>query len=48
LAELEKRGEAIDFRDVMIARIVIKNNLTLYTRNVKNFKRIEGINLYRI
>ncbi len=48
LAELEKRGEAIDFRDVMIAGIVIENNITLYTRNVKHFKRIEGINLYRI
>ena len=48
LAELEKRGEAIDFRDVMIAGIVIENNITLYTRNVKHFKRIERINLYRI
>lgn len=48
LAELEKRGEAIDFRDVMIAGIVIENNITLYTRNVKHFKRIAGINLYRI
>ncbi len=48
LAELEKRGEAIDFRDVMIAGIVIENNITLYTRNVKHFERIEGINLYRI
>jgi len=48
LAELEKRGEAIDFRDVMIAGIVIENNMTLYTRNVKHFERIEGINLYRI
>ncbi len=48
LAELEKRGEAIDFRDVMIAGIVIENNITLYTRNVKHFKRVAGINLYRI
>ena len=48
LAELEKRGEAIDFRDVMIAGIVIEKNIALYTRNVKHFKRIEGINLYRI
>jgi len=48
LAELEKRGEAIDFRDVMIAGIVIENNITLYTRNVKHFKRIAEINLYKI
>jgi tRNA(fMet)-specific endonuclease VapC len=47
LAELEKNGKAVDFRDVMIASIVIENNVTLYTKNLKHFKRIKGIRLYK-
>ena len=31
LSKLEKKGEAIDFRDVMIASIVIENDVALYT-----------------
>ena len=47
LSELEKKGKTVDFRDVMIAGIVIENDVTLYTRNLKHFKRIDGIKLYR-
>ena len=46
LSKLEKKGEAIDFRDVMIASIVIENDVALYTRNVKHFERVEGLKLY--
>ncbi|RLG55606.1 MAG: PIN domain nuclease [Candidatus Hydrothermarchaeota archaeon] len=46
LSKLEKKGEAIDFRDVMIASIGIENDVALYTRNVKHFERVEGLKLY--
>ena len=37
----------MDFRDAMIAGIVIENDAMLYTRNVKHFDRIEGMRLYK-
>ncbi len=46
LSKLEKKEEAIDFRDVMIASIVIENDVALYTRNAKHFERVEGLKLY--
>lgn len=48
LAELEKKGETINFRDVMVAGIILENNVILYTRNTAHFKRIIGLNLYQI
>lgn len=44
-ARLAVKGEAIDFRDAMIAGIAIENNLTLLTRNRHHFGRIEGLKL---
>ena len=46
LADLKKKGEIIDFRDVFIASIAITSDTTLFTRNVSHFERIEGIMLY--
>ena len=46
VAELEKKGQLVDFRDAMIAGIVIENDAMLYTRNVKHFERVERIKLY--
>ena len=46
LADLKKKGEIIDFRDVIIASIAITSDTTLFTRNVSHFERIEGIMLY--
>lgn len=46
LADLEKKGEIIDFRDVLIASIAITTDTTLFTRNISHFERIEGIKLY--
>lgn len=47
IAELEKKGRLVDFRDAMIAGIVLENDAMLYTRNVKHFERIEGMRLYK-
>lgn len=45
LGDLESRGQMIDFRDVLIAGIVIVNDATLLTRNLEHFKRIEGLRI---
>ena len=34
------KGEILDLADIMIAAIVIVNNETLLTKNIKHFKRI--------
>lgn len=44
-AELERSGEIIETEDIMIAAITLQNEETLVTRNVKHFRRIEGLNL---
>ncbi|WP_456473820.1 type II toxin-antitoxin system VapC family toxin [Candidatus Pyrohabitans sp.] len=48
IAELEKEGRLVDFRDAMIAGIVLENNALLYTRNLRHFRRIRGIRLYEV
>ena len=45
LADLEARGESIDFRDAMIAGIAKTNNLTVVTRNKGNFARIRSLTI---
>ncbi len=42
-ATLKKRGTPLDVRDVMIAAVASTYDLTLITRNVKHFSRIEGL-----
>ena len=44
-AKLVAKGETIDFRDSMIAAIVIENDLTLFTRNKAQFKRIKELKI---
>jgi len=44
-AGLGSRGEAIDFRDAMIASIAVENGLTLVTRNESHFRRIKGLQI---
>ena len=46
MAELEKEGQTIGFRDAMIAGMVLENTVLFYTRNVKHFKRIKEMRLY--
>ncbi|AEA47706.1 type II toxin-antitoxin system VapC family toxin [Archaeoglobus veneficus] len=47
IAELERKGQVVDFRDVIIAGIVLENDTILYTRNVKHFERVKGVRLYK-
>jgi tRNA(fMet)-specific endonuclease VapC len=42
-ATLDKKGDAIDFRDAMIAGIALENRLTLVTRNKSDFARVPGL-----
>ncbi len=42
-ADLMASGQAIDFRDAMIAGIALEKNLTLLTRNKAHFNRIKGL-----
>jgi len=44
-SKLLKRGEMIDFQDISIASIALTNNETLITRNLKHFRRIEGLKI---
>ncbi|MFH1316730.1 MAG: PIN domain-containing protein [Candidatus Woesearchaeota archaeon] len=41
--ELLKKGKEIDSEDCMIAGIALINNEAVLTRNVKHFKRINGL-----
>ena len=43
--ELNKKGELIDERDILIASVAIAKNFKLLTRNVKHFKRLEKFGL---
>ena len=40
---LSKKGELIEFRDILIASITITNNYSLKTNNLKHFKKINGL-----
>lgn len=46
LVELEKEGQSIGFRDIMVAGIVLENSIMLYTRNIEHFNKIKGIIIY--
>ena len=46
LAELESDGRAIDFRDILIAGIVMENDVTLFTGNKRHFQRVKGLELF--
>jgi len=45
LAELRRRGEAIDVRDAVQAGICIETGATLVTRNTSHFERVPGLEL---
>ena len=42
---LELKGSQIEFRDAMIAGIAIDQNLTLVTRNKRDYSRVPGLTL---
>ncbi len=43
ITDLEKKGKAIDMRDLFIASICLINSLKLLTKNKKHFENIEGL-----
>ena len=43
--DLKTKGQMIDNFDLLIAATAIENDLTLVTRNVKHFSRIEGLTI---
>lgn len=43
LADLESRGERIGIEDVLIGATALANGLTVVTRNLQHFARIEGL-----
>lgn len=43
LADLSKEGNAIDFRDALIAGISLANSLPIMSRNKDHFSRIRGL-----
>ena len=46
--ELEKIGKKIDYRDLFIGMIVLKNDYTLLTRNIKHFERIPNLKILNL
>ncbi|HZY93719.1 MAG TPA: type II toxin-antitoxin system VapC family toxin [Candidatus Bathyarchaeia archaeon] len=44
-ATLERKGSMLDSRDVMIAGVALENQLSLVTRNRKDYGRIPGITI---
>jgi len=46
--ELEKQGEPIGLRDVMIGTIAVTKGYRLATRNIEHFQKIKGLNLIPI
>lgn len=45
LVELEKQGNAIDLKDLLIASIILNEGFNLKTNNKKHFERIKELNL---
>ena len=47
-AELEREGQLIGLRDVMIGAIALTKGYSLATRNIEHFQEISGLNLIPI
>lgn len=45
-AELRRQGKLIADLDVLIASTALRHDLTLITRNVRHFGRINGLTIY--
>lgn len=45
--DLKKKGSVIGMRDILIAGIVIAHRVHLASNNLKNFKKINGVLLWR-
>jgi predicted nucleic acid-binding protein len=45
LADLRKRGEPIEIRDLFVGCICKVSNMQIITRNLKHYKRIRGLKI---
>jgi len=45
--ELRRKGQIIGDFDILIAATAIQHNLTLVTRNMKDYQRIPQLRLYK-
>ncbi len=45
LSILERKGELIDFRDLLIGTIAKTNDFCIKTSNIKHFNKIEGLKI---
>ncbi len=45
MAELEKQGKKLEFRDVLIGTICINRRISILTRNRKHFRRLKEYGL---
>ncbi len=45
LAQLEREGEKVDFRDILIGTIALLHNCVLKTNNTRHFSKIKGLQL---
>ena len=45
MADLEKQGRIIDFRDLFVGVIALKNDYLLLTRNIEHFKKIPNLKI---
>lgn len=45
IADLERKGNPIDLRDLFIGSICLANSFKLLTRNKKHFEKINGLRL---
>lgn len=48
LSTLYKKNVTIGIHDLLIAATAISNNCSVLTRNIKDFERIEGVNLVNL
>lgn len=45
ITDLEKKGKAIEIRDLLIGSICLTNSLTLLTSNKRHFENMEGLKI---
>ena len=45
--DLRRKGQIIGDFDILIAAITLRHNLTLVTRNLKDYQRIPQLKLYQ-
>jgi|SRR3989344_5757121 len=45
LANLEKNGELVEFRDILIGSIALVNDYSIKTNNVKHFHKMKGLSI---